>query len=240
MDGSNQAPGRRTLTPAVLASALFAACCAVGAITFVAARGGLQMPIAATPPAVALASARPTGPAATAISTAAPSAPTAAPTIEPSMAPTVAPSTVPPPTPGPSAGVAPTLDPSDPLLRLPGCPGLPGCFEYTILRGDSLSGVATRYLLPVSTVLALNPEVTDPRVVVVGHILYLGHDPFVRLPPCPGAPGCSLYTVRPGDRLSTIAGRYGIGVQAILDANPSITDPNLISSGQVIRLPHPA
>jgi LysM domain. len=144
-----------------------------------------------------------------------------------------------PPSPIPTGG-PPTLDPNDPLLALPVCPGLPGCFEYTIQRGDSLSGVASRYAIPVSTVLALNPEITDPSIVVVGRILYLGRDPFVRLPPCPRALDCSLYTVRPGDRLSTIAGRFGITVDAILAANPQITDPNAIFSGQVIRLPHPA
>jgi nucleoid-associated protein YgaU len=220
----------------VLASALFAACCAVGAITFVAARGGLQMPVAPTAPAVALAS-----PAAsvTAVPTTSPTTgttalPTAGATSEPSLAPSAA-----PPSFAPSQG-APTLDPSDPLLRLPACPDLPGCFEYTIQRADSLSGVASRYQIPVSTVLALNPELVDPSVIVVGHILYLGRDPFVRLPVCVDQPNCSLYRVQPGDRLSTIAGRYGITLDAILAENPEITDPNLISTGQVIRLPHPA
>jgi LysM repeat protein len=122
---------------------------------------------------------------------------------------------------------------------LPACPNVPGCFEYTIERGDSLSGVASRYRIPVSTVLALNPELVDPSVVVVGHILYLGRDPFVRLPGCGDEPNCSLYTVRPGDRLSTIAGRFGITLEVILAANPAITDPSLIRTGQVIRLPHP-
>lgn len=241
MDGSSQPPSRRTLTPAVLGSALFAAVCAVFAIAFVAARGGLQMPIAPTRPAVAIASPAPTGVASAPVQTPLPTVVTsAAPTIEPSPAPSEAPPTT-PPTPAPTVGPGgqPTLAPNDPLLRLPPCPGQPGCFEYTIQRGDSLSGIASRYLIPVSTVRALNPELTDPSIVVVGHILYLGREPFARLPACPDAPACSLYTVRPGDRLSTIAGRYGISVEAILAANPAITDPNLISSGQVIRLPHP-
>lgn len=231
MDGSSPAPARRTVTPAVLAAALFAVACALIAITFVAARGGLQMPVAPTSPPVAAATAGPTQaavvptPAPTAAASVAPSGPTPTATIAP---PTAIPSAPPP-----------TLDPHDPLLALPGCPSLPGCFEYTIQRGDSLSGVASHYLIPVSTVLALNPEITDPSIVVVGHILYLGRDPFLRLPPCPATPDCSLYTVRPGDRLSTIAGRFGITLDAVLAANPTITDANAIFSGEVIELPHP-
>jgi nucleoid-associated protein YgaU len=227
-------PERRTLTPAVLASALFVAASAVIAIMFVAARGGLQMPLASSGSPVAVASPGPTaaasfpGPAATA----APSLPEAT-TTPATPVPTAAPS-APPPT------VAPTPEgPPDPLASLPGCANIPGCYEYLIKRGDSLSGVASRYAISVSTVLALNPEVTDPSTIVVGQILYLGRNPFLRLEPCGSVPNCSLYTVRPGDRLSTLAGRFGITVQSILAANEDITDPNAIFSGQVIRLPHP-
>jgi LysM repeat protein len=233
VEGSSRSQGRRTLTPAVLASALFTVVCAATAIGYVAARGGLQMPVASTPPPVAAATSGPTE--AAVVPTV---GPTAAPSVVPSTAPTPSASMA-APTAMPTAG-SPTLDPNDPLLALPGCPGLPGCFEYTIQRGDSLSGIASRYAIPVSTVLALNPEITDPRIVVVGRILYLGRDLFVRLPPCPGVADCSLYTVKPGDRLSTIAGTFGITTEAILAANPTITDPNAIFSGQVIHLPWPA
>ena len=239
MDGSNRVPGRRTLTPAVVGAAVFAAACAVFAIAFVSARGGLQLPNAGSPPPVAVASPLDTSgasvvpsPIASAAATLEPSgAPTA--TIEPSPSPIVLPPSAAP------TSAAPSLSPDDPLLALPGCPGLPGCFEYTVRRNDTLSGIASRYVIPVSTVRALNPQITDQNVVVVGELLYLGHDPFVRLPSCPGVANCSLYTVQPGDRLSTIAGRFGITTEAILAANPQITDPNLISSGQVIKLPHP-
>ena len=228
MEGPVELPVRRTLTPAVLASVVFVVACAAIAITFVTARGGLQMPVAATGSQAAAATARPSdpqvtpppsAPAVTPPPSAPGASPTAAvPTLEPSAAPTVAPT------------------PFDPLFALPPCPDQPGCYEYLIKRGDSLSGVASRYAIPVSTVLALNPEISDPSTIVVGEILYLGRDPFARLDPCPETNGCWLYTVRPGDLLSTIAGRFGLTIQAILDANPGITDQNAIFSGQVLRL----
>lgn len=233
MDGSSPQPGRRTLTPAVLGSAVFLVASALVAILFVAARGSLQMPVAPSGSPVAMASPVPSAGPSAATPTLAP------PSLEPSPIATAVPSTL--PTAGPTGTPIPTPEGSpDPLTALPGCPGQPGCYEYLIKRGDSLSGVASRYVIPVSTVLALNPELTDPSTIVVGRVLYLGRDPFVRLPPCDAAPDCSLYTVRPGDRLSTIAGRFGLTVQAILDANPQISDPNAIFSGHVIRLPHPA
>lgn len=45
------------------------------------------------------------------------------------------------------------------------------------------------------------------------------------------------YTVRPGDTLFQIARRFGVTVDAILAANPQITDPNRIMPGQVITIP---
>ncbi|MEO5704780.1 MAG: LysM peptidoglycan-binding domain-containing protein [Candidatus Limnocylindrales bacterium] len=235
MDGPITQPTRRTLTPAVLASALFVAACAAIAITFVTSRGGLQMPIAASGSAVALATqgppAAPTGPLPTTI----------APTSSPAPIVTPAPSIGLPPSPSPSPTTAPTPAPTpfDLLFALPPCPDQPGCYEYLIKRGDSLSGVASRYAIPVSTVLALNPEITDPSTIVVGQILYLGRDPFLRLDPCPDTVSCYLYVVRPGDRLSTIAGRFALTVESLLDANPSIDDENTIYSGQVLRLQYP-
>jgi hypothetical protein len=158
----------------------------------------------------------------------------------------VTPTAPPPsPTPGseptqlPTATATPSGTP-DPLARLPGCPGIEGCYEYLIARGDTLSGVASRYVIPTWIVLALNPEVTDPSTIVIGQTLFLGRDPFLRLPPCPDQPACSLYEVRAGDRLSTIAGRFGLTLDVVLAANPEITDANAIRSGQLIRLPHPA
>lgn len=41
-----------------------------------------------------------------------------------------------------------------------------------------------------------------------------------------------------GETLSRIAFAYGVPIQAILDANPQVTDPNLIYYGTYIFIPH--
>lgn len=45
------------------------------------------------------------------------------------------------------------------------------------------------------------------------------------------------YTVHTGDTLSSIAARAGVTVDDIVRANPAITNPNVISEGQVIFIP---
>jgi LysM domain-containing protein len=234
VDGPTGQLERRTLTPAVLASALFVAASAVFAITFVAGRGGLEMPVASRGP-VALASREPTGaeptvPPPTPVPTLLPATP--APTA---ARPSAAPTTV--PTPEPTVPGS-TLDPNDPLLALQECPGHPGCFTYVIQRNDTMSGVVSRYLLSLTVVLALNPQVSDPSVIVTGTTLYLGRDPFVRLDPCPDQSACSLYVVVSGDSLAAVAARYGLTVEKIRDRNPGMARP--LRVGQVIELPHPA
>lgn len=246
MDGpSGQAPAR-TLTPAVLASALFVAASAVFAITFVAGRGGLEMPIASGDP-VAVASPEPSPAESTAPATPVPSAatpstppPTSAPpsaTVPPTAPPPSAAPTDVPPTAAPPTSAPPSFDPNDPLLALPECPRQPGCFVYIVQRNDTLSGVVSRYLLSMTVVLALNPQVSDPSIIVTGTTLYLGRDPFVRLEPCPDEPDCSLYVVVSGDSLAGIAARYGLTVERIRDQNPGMPRP--LHVGQVIELPHP-
>jgi len=232
---------RRTVTPAIVASGIFVAACAVFAVAFVGARGGLEMPVAVTAPPVAAASdepAAPTEPQSTPVPTAAPqpSAPpiTAAPSAPPTLPPTAAPPTV-PPTVSPTSAT-PTLVPGDPLLALPACDEHPACREYRVARGDTLSGIISRYRLDIDVLEALNPGgLKDPGLIVVGQLLHLGRDPLARLDPCPGGEACALYVVEAGDSIAEIAARYLLTRDAILEANPGLPRP--IQPGQVIKLP---
>jgi LysM repeat protein len=225
-------PGARTLTPAIVAATGFVIVCALASIAFVGARGGLALPLASpSAPAVALASPTPAA-------AASPPLGTESPPVDPSL-----PASPAAPTPPPSGAPAtpptgPTATP-DPLTALPACPDRPGCYVYTVRRGDTLGRIARRYGLPFATVRVLNPELIDPSVIVIGQPIYLARDPFARLEPCPNRAACHLYVVQPGDRLSTLAGRFGLSLAAILALNPAIDDPSEIYSGQTIRLPDP-
>lgn len=230
MEAPSQPPARRTLTPAVLLATVVLVVCAVVSISFVAANGGLRVP--------QLAAAQSAGPTdGSAIASPQPATPQPTLLLEPTPGASVATPSASPP--GPSA--APTPVPSsDPLTALPGCPDHPGCYLYTVKRGDTLSTIGDHWLISVSLLEFLNPQVTDPSTIVVGQVLYVGRNPYVRLDLCPGHDqGCYLYVVQPGDRLSTIAGTFGTSTTTILALNPQITDPNAIYSGQTIMLPGP-
>ena len=47
----------------------------------------------------------------------------------------------------------------------------------------------------------------------------------------------ATYTVRPGDTLSGIAERFGVSLDALIAANPQISDPDRIFPGEVITIP---
>ena len=227
MEGETEQRERRTLTPAVIGALLFVAACATFAVSFVAARGGLFLPVAATPPPVAVATSEPTpGPL-----------PTPFPTIEPTAEPTPIPTLAPTPVASMPPFALPTLKPGDPLFDLDECPDHPGCFIYFVQRHDTMNRILARYDLDLEVVLALNPKLEDPSLIVVGHKLYLGRDRFVRLDPCPNGERCFLYVVVKGDSVKDIAARYGITEQAIFDANPTMPHP--IVPDLVLKLPYP-
>ena len=50
-------------------------------------------------------------------------------------------------------------------------------------------------------------------------------------------PSYQNYTIQKGDTLSALANKYGTTVQALLSANPQITNPNLIYAGSALKIP---
>jgi LysM repeat protein len=104
---------------------------------------------------------------------------------------------------------------------------------YTVLPGDNLTRIAIQCETTVAALLAANPQVVDPSLIFAGQVLTI---PDTDTIPDTGAPA-TIYTVRSGDTLSEIAFRHGTSLNALLLANPHITDPSLIFTGQVLTIP---
>ena len=60
-------------------------------------------------------------------------------------------------------------------------------------------------------------------------------EPVPVMKPAPADAG--VYVVQPGDILGRIAVKHGVSRQAILDANPSVKDPNKLKIGQKLSIP---
>jgi spore coat assembly protein SafA len=104
--------------------------------------------------------------------------------------------------------------------------------DYVVKRGDTLGSIASRFGVSVNDILRANPQITNPNVISVGQVIRI---------PRRGAPPPTVrgrrYVIRAGDTLGNIAARFGVTVNAILRANPQITNPELIYPGMVIIIP---
>ena len=99
---------------------------------------------------------------------------------------------------------------------------------YTVVRGDTLSGIAQRYGTSWQTLAAMN-GIANPNLITPGQKIKL-----------PGGAASQpqnvqTYTVKSGDTLSAIASKYGTSWQRLQQIN-GIPDANRIYAGQVIKI----
>ncbi|HEX3047387.1 MAG TPA: LysM peptidoglycan-binding domain-containing protein [Bacillota bacterium] len=114
-----------------------------------------------------------------------------------------------------------------PVATTPG--SCPGGFMYTVLPGETLYGLATRYGIVVPALIAANPGITPEG-------LKAGQRICIPAPPRPGTCPGRIYTIQPGDTFINIARRFGYTVDALLAINQGI-DPEGLKVGQQICLP---
>ncbi|NHN43709.1 LysM peptidoglycan-binding domain-containing protein [Microcella frigidaquae] len=113
---------------------------------------------------------------------------------------------------------------------------------YTVAPGDTVSSIAQSFGLPTAAVLALN-GLSWSAPIFPGQVLRLTSAPVKATGlPTPTTVG-GVYTIVKGDTLSSLAARFGVTTQAILDAN-GLTWTSIVYPGQSIvvpgRVPAPA
>jgi len=130
----------------------------------------------------------------------------------------------------------------DQLLLLPGAliSGNNGYSTYIVMRGDTLKSLANRFGTSMDVLVSLNVDITNINVIYEGQRMVVPSGSGVPSTPPPVTPppaSGQTYTVQRGDTLRKIADRLNTTVDAILQVNSQIYNPNLIYVGQVINLP---
>lgn len=144
---------------------------------------------------------------------------------------------------------APTPTPAPEAAPAPAAPA--PVSTYTVVRGDSLSGIASRFGTTTRNLMSIN-GITNANLIRVGQVIRLSADAAAPAPapapaptpeaapaPAPAAPAApavpTSYTVVRGDSLSGIASRFGTTTRNLMSLN-GITNANRIRVGQVLTI----
>ena len=109
---------------------------------------------------------------------------------------------------------------------------------YTVQPGDTLTRIAARWGTTPAELARLN-GLSNPDVLATGQVLVVPGETGTTAPVTAGVGSATVglsYTVRAGDTLNALARRFGVPVWTIQSAN-SIANPNVLSVGQVLRIP---
>lgn len=101
--------------------------------------------------------------------------------------------------------------------------------EYTVKSGDTLFNISQQYNIRWDLIAQIN-NLSEP------YILHAGQK--VKVPQgTTSAVAGKIYTIKSGDTLAKIATEFNITVDDIIAVNPNLQKSDLITPGQVIKLP---
>lgn len=105
-------------------------------------------------------------------------------------------------------------------------PGGPG--TYIVQPGDTFFKIAQRFGISLEELKRLNPQIPDPSRLQPGQVINV---------PGGAPPSQRVYVVQPGDTLYLIARRFNVSLNALIAANPQISDPARLTPGDRINIP---
>ncbi|MBI3952827.1 MAG: LysM peptidoglycan-binding domain-containing protein [Candidatus Doudnabacteria bacterium] len=101
--------------------------------------------------------------------------------------------------------------------------------SYTVKNGDTLFNISQQYNIKWDLIAQLN-GLSEPFILHPGQKLKI---PQATTSKVPG----KIYTIKQGDTLISIARAFNVTVDDIIAVNPNLQKSELITVGQVIKLP---
>jgi LysM repeat protein len=102
---------------------------------------------------------------------------------------------------------------------------------YTVVSGDTLSGIASKFGMSTNTLASIN-NIKNVNLIRVGQILKVSGNVTASVP---ATISTGNYTVRSGDTLSAIAKKYNTTVSTLASIN-GISNVNVLHIGQVLKI----
>ena len=107
-----------------------------------------------------------------------------------------------------------------------------GDMTYTVRSGDTLLTIANKYNTTKQAIMDRN-GFSNANLIRVGQILII---PVGFIPTNTPTPSVIQHVVRAGETLSSIAAKYGVTTDALVQAN-GLTNPNVVYVGQRLIIP---
>lgn len=108
----------------------------------------------------------------------------------------------------------------------------------TVVPGDSLGLIADRYRVSVDDLMVVNGlssvTIHPGQVIKVPYVAAVGGPAEATAAP---PPGFRWHTLGPGESLSTVAGAYGVSIEAMVGANPDISSLDRLPVGFELLVP---
>ncbi|UKS27747.1 LysM peptidoglycan-binding domain-containing protein [Paenibacillus sp. HWE-109] len=105
---------------------------------------------------------------------------------------------------------------------------------HIVKKGDSLYELATKYHTTLDQIIALNPQLADPNHLDIGMKVKIPSKPSHIAPPEEYA---YKHVVAQGDSLWKLGKAWDVPLQAMIQANPQLKNPNVLMTGEIVYVP---
>jgi LysM repeat protein len=101
--------------------------------------------------------------------------------------------------------------------------------EYSVKTGDTLFNISQKYNVRWDSIAQIN-NLSEPYVLHAGLSLKIPQATTSKVPD-------KIYTIKANETLVTIAKQFNVTVDDIIAVNPNLQKSDLITAGQIIKLP---